>query len=379
MKIKVAILGMAVTCIAGSVMAQETDDMYFNSSDRAKLNASKPQKTEELAYVDRKESSATNADDENINTSDYSARNVNPEFTSRSNSALAQEDNGDYFINDYRFASANELNQFNNDYNKWQNSQWYNSGYYANNSMMYGGMGLGTSYYYNSYYNSFSNPWTSPYYQSGWYGSLSYYGGCPYYGNSWGMGIGYGSPYYGGYYGSGYGGGYYGGYGGGYYGGGNSYVVVESGRGSVYGKRPERGGMNYYAGNNTPGRRGEVSTRPSTSTSGGNTGGRVATNTNSSGRQDEYYNRSWRRASEYQRTSTSSYPSSGSNSNSSWTNSGSSNNSRSSSSWGGGNTTTAPSRSSSFDSGGGSSRSSGSSSSSSSSGSGSGGRTRGRD
>jgi hypothetical protein len=378
MKIKVAILGMTVACVAGSVMAQENDDMYFNSKDRAKLNSTKAdqKKTEALAYVDNEAS--TSAEDEDINTTDsYSARNVNPEFTSRSNSELAQEDDENYFVNDYRFANANELSQFDNNYNNWYSSQWYNSGYYGRMNA------------FNSpYYNSFASPWGSPY-QSGWYGGISFYSGSPWgYNSGWGYdpwsNYGYGN-YGGGYYGGGYygGGSYWGG--GGYYGGGNTVIIVEGGRGQAYGKRGERGGMTYYRPDNSaPNRRSAVVSRGSSS---GNSGGRVSTNNTSSGRvatstntgrtQDEYYNRQWRNT----RTNTGS-----GSGNSSWNNSGNGNGR--SSSWGGGNSSSTPSRTSTFESGGNSnSRSYGSGSSSggsrssgsSSSGSGSGGRTRGRD
>jgi hypothetical protein len=355
-------------------MAQENDDMYFNSKDRAKLNALKPAPVPHTVTFN--DEGANSEDDDITLASNYSSRNINPEYTSRSNSQLAQDDNGDYFVNDYRFSTSNSLNTFNNNYNNWYNRPWYNSSYYygsmanAWNSPYgnyYNGYNSPNSYYYD-YYN---NPWSNPYYQSGWYGSLSYYGGSPYYGNSWGFGWGYGSgwnyPYYGGSYYNGYFG-YNNYWGNNYWGNSNVVVVTENGgRGSVYGKRLTRGGMishqNENSGNRT---RSQIIPRGSDS---GNSGGRVATS-NSRG-QDEYYNRSWRRASEYPSStggnSRSSSWSNGSNSNSSW------NNSRSSS-W---STPSSPSRSSSFESGG--TRSSGGFSHSPSSGSGGGGRTRGRD
>ena len=384
MNIKVAVLGMMVASVAGSAMAQENDDMYFNSKDRTKLNekVAAQKKTEALAYNDRDEEATTSPEDDNINTTDYSARNLNPEYVSRSNSELAQEDDENYFVNDYRFANLNNLNQFNHNYNNWYNNdRWYNTSYYPNYNS-----GFNSSPYY---YNSFASPWCSLRYQSGFYGGLSFYSGSPYYGSSWGGGYnGWGydpwsSSYaygggYGGYYGGGYGGYYGGGYGG-YYGGGNNVIIINegSGRGQVYGKRPARGGMVYHPSNSTPNRRSEVGSRGN-----GASGGRVSTATNTgrvstatnTGRtqtQDDYYNRSWRS----NRTTTPS------NSNSSWSN-GSGNSGRSNSGWSNGNSSTTPTRSS--DNGGnsrswgGNSGSSSHSSSGSSSGS-SGGRTRGRD
>lgn len=379
MKIKAVILGISVACIAGSVMAQENDDMYFNSKDRAKLNASRAaDKAQTIAY---NEETSAESDEDYVNlTNSYSSRNVNPEYTSRSNSQLAQNGDENYFVNDYRFSTANSFNSFNNNYNNWYNRSWYNSGYYYGSMMNpwsspYGGYYSSPSSYYYDYYN---NPWSSPYYQSGWYGSLSYYGGSPYYGNSWGFGMGFGNgwnyPYYGGGYGSFYGGSYYGGYYGynNYWGGNNVIVVTEgSGRGSVYGKRESRGGMAYHPNESSANRtRSQIVSRGGNP---GNSGGRVATSsstTNTGRGQDEYYNRSWRRSSAYQNSGSSPSRSSswnnGANSNS-WNNS----NSRSSN-W----STPTPSRS--FEPSGGS-RSSGGYSHTPSSGSGSGGRTRGRD
>jgi hypothetical protein len=379
MKIKGLILSLTAACIVGTVAAQENDDMYFSSKDRAKLNAKRA--VENTARYSATANVEDEPEEEIVNPTDsYSARNVNPEYVSRSNSEVAQSDNEDYFVTDYRYANANNFNDFNNNYNNWANSQWYNNSYYGRP------MNSPASYYYNSW----NNPWSSPYYQSGWYGSLSYYSGSPYYGNSWGYGNswdygygGWGNPYYGNYgggwgsswsMGMGMGYGYGGGWGGGYYGRPNVIIINEGGgRGAVYGKRPTRGGSMAYGQQNSGARtRSQVTGRTGNGTP---SSGRVATSTGRT--QDEYYNRTWRRTSEYSNQNSNN---SRSNSNSGFSNS----RTNSNSSWDNNNSNNSNSRTNTFErsnsnSNSGFSGGSRSSSGSSSSGSGSGGRTRGRD
>jgi hypothetical protein len=384
MKIKGIVLGLMIACAAGTVVAQENDDMYFNSKDRAKLNAKKAKEVT-TATPSNETASAEEVDnsDEFTPTESYSTRNTNPEYTSRSNSEIAQTDNEDYFVSDYRDNNAQSLNRFNNNYSNWYNNSWYSNGYFA--SSMYG---------YNSpYYNGYCSPWNSGF-NSGWYGSVGYSWGSPYYGGYWGSGYspwdygygsyGYGYPYVS-YYGSSWA--YYGGGWNNYYNnwGGNNVIIIDNGssRGVAYSKRPTRGGMlnTESAGNRT---RSQIISRGDANSGGrdANSGGRVATSTSgrtqqqTAGRQEEYYNRSWRRTSESSSGSGSAYtsPTRSTNTRSSdWNNGGNRSStyqpSRSSSSY-------EPSRSSgSFNTGGGS-RSGGGSSSGSSTSGGSGGRTR---
>jgi hypothetical protein len=375
MKTRSIVLGLVVACLAGTVMAQESDDMYFNRKDRAKLNAEKAKETAVIASnSNTRTTQGVNEEEEEFTaTESYSTRNTNPEYTSRSNSEVAQSDNEDYFVSDYQYNTAQNLSRFNSNYSNWYNNPWYTNTYFA--PAMYGGW---NSPYYAGYYN----PW-SVYSSPGFYGSVGYSWGSPYYGGYWGSGYNAWDYGYGSYYGNPYGASYYGNswgyYGGGWnsWGGNNVIIINEgSGRGVAYSKRPSRGGMlnNESASNRT---RSQIVSRGD---AGGNSGGRVATSNSgrtqqTSGRQDEYYNRSWRRTSEAT-TNTSSR--------SAWDNSTPSrttNTTRSTSDWnsGGSRRTYEPSRSSgSFDTGG--SRSGGSSSGGSSSGSstsgGSGGRTR---
>lgn len=381
MKIKVILSVLILLMGVSGVFAQvEQDDMYFNSKDRAKLRAA--QKTSELTYASAKKTQASEPAEENFNPTDsYSARNVNPEYTSRSHSQTAKEDDEDYFVSNYQYNQRSQYNNWNNSFNNWYGNSWYAPNYFGS------GINSWNSPYYGSYYDSWGSPWSNPYYQSGWSGSFSYYmgnswnygwnmgfGNCwscnSYYNNPWAWNPYYGyssywnSPYYNNW---GWGGGY------GYY--PTRVVVVESGDriNHSYGKRPLRGGsMVTDRSNASRSRSGMVRTSTTDVTNG-----RVS---NSGRTQNEYYNRSWRyNGSNYSapantRSSTQNNRSSSwgnSNSNNSW------NNSNSNNSWNNRSSDySAPSRSSSssFGNSGGATRSH-----SSSSGSGSNGRSRGRD
>ena len=329
------LLSFAALVLTVSAFGQvENDDMYFNSKDRAALKAQRV--SEESSYTmasakkTKKAEKAADAEEVVNPTDSYSARNVNPEYAARSNSQTASADNQDYFVNNYKYNTSSNINKWNSAFNGWYSNSWYNANY--NYPNIYGW----NSSYYGSAYDPYGNPWCNPYYQSGWSSSFSYY-----WGNSWnygwGSGIGmsyaYGNPYgYGnswGYSPYGYG---YPTYGGGYgYGGypGNIIVVnnnygSDNGRNVVYGKRASHGGMvtsaqdAYYAPsrNDYP-----ASIRNSPS------GGRVSS---TSGRQEDYYNRSWRASQQTQYPSRSSSSNSsfdnwnGNNSNSSWSDHGTS-------------------------------------------------------
>ena len=369
---KKQVLSLAALVLTASAFAQvENDDMYFNSKDRAALKAQKASKESSLTMASAKKTKKVEQVapvEEVVNPTDsYSARNVNPEYAARSNSQTAAADNQDYFVNNYQYNTSSNLNKWNSSFNGWYSNSWYNANYFYPN--IYGW----NSSYYGSAYDPYGNPWCNPYYQSGWSSSFSYY-----WGNSWnygwgggiGMSYAYGNPYsYGspwGYSGLGYGYPYYGsGYG--YYPGNiiivnNNYGYGENGRKVVYGKRASHGGMvtspqdSYVA----PSR----SDYP-TSIRNGATGGRVAA---TSGRQEDYYNRSWRGSQQQ------SYPSRNSSKNS-WDNS-SWNNNNSNGSWNnnGSSRSSHDSNSYSPSSGGG-----GGSRQSAPSGGGSNGRSRGRD
>lgn len=292
MKIKgLLVAAFSLVGISGAfAQGIEYDDMYFNAEDRAKL---KQKRAAEVAYNAPEKSKQFDYYEEadNVNPTDsYSARNVNPEYTSRSHSQTAQEDEADYFVNNYQY-NANRLDNWNNNYNNWYNSSWYRPNFY--------GPGINTwnSPYYG--YSSWNSPWYDPYWSyNGWSSSFAfhyghrwnygwggnynywnrpYYGWDPYGGLAYGYGMGYGG------YGMGYGGGYW-----------NNYrypgtiVVVNqgesSGRGVVYGKRPTRG-TSIVSDRNSVRSRSSVTN----SVRDDNRSGRVSSS--QSQKQAQYYNR----------------------------------------------------------------------------------------
>ena len=256
--------------------AVEYDDMYFNADDRAALKAqtaiaySAPEKNNKFDAVEDRES---------VNPTDsYSARNVNPEYTSRAQSQSAEAEEQDYFVTNYQYNRIQQLTNSNNSYNNWYNNQWYRSGYYG------AGINSWNSPYYG--YNGYSSPWYDPFWAyNGWSSSFSYS-----YGPSWNYGWGgsynyWNRPFYG--WDSYYGGG--GWYGGGYW---NNYmypgtvIVINQNennrRGVVYGRRPTRG-TSMVSGRSSVRSRTDVNNSIRTDNSNGRT--------SSSGRQPEYYNR----------------------------------------------------------------------------------------
>ncbi len=270
----ILLAGFSIAAFGGAAaQGIEYDDMYFNADDRAKLRAQSTQ----LAYNTGRDARALDYYDEDasINPTDsYSARNVNPEYTSRAHTQSAQADEEDYFVDNYQYRS-NQLQNWNRNYSNWYNSSWYRPNYY--------GPGINTwnSPYYG--YNSWNSPWYDPYWaQNGWSSSFSFH-----YGSAWNYGWGgnynyWNRPYYGWspYYGLAYG---YGlGYGGGYW---NNYryprtiIVVNNGesggRSVINSKRPTRSSS---AVNRTV-------TRPRTSSFSNS-------RNDSNGRQADYYNRS---------------------------------------------------------------------------------------
>lgn len=288
MKARIVLAGLLVSMVVAEVSArQEYDDMYFRGKDRGKNNSMEA----EAAYASAKtkkqrpdEVAIPEADNSNP-TDSYSARNVNPEYVSRSNSEKASEDESNYYLEGYTPASANSNDNFNNSY--YNNTNGASSSYYANNSM-------------NSPYNASCacyDPWMSPYY-GGAYNSpwmTPAYGMGPSYG--WGTGLSislmYGNYWnpYGGY---GYGNPYYGGYGyPAYYGGNNNYYN-ESSRVVNYGKRPSR-----HSAVVQPTQRTDTRTRNTTTIADNTTNVSSGNKVRQRQTQDEYYVRPARRQSAF--------------------------------------------------------------------------------
>jgi hypothetical protein len=348
MKNKLALLAIASLAFSSAVAQKlENDDMYFTSKDRVKLRELRNSQATYASSRQVEKKSDLYAPDEEANPTDsYSARNVNPEYTSRNQSQVSQQDEENYYVNNYRTTTQSNLNNFNNSYSSWYNSPWYSS----------------------SYNGSYMNNWNNPYFRSGYSSAFGYGYGNNYYGygngygypsnnmwNSWGMyGNSYGyNPYFSGYgyYGNYYNSGYYNNAYYGSYGYPSNNVADNSNyKRPVYGKRAVRS-TNVVTG--TPDTRTRSTYDHNRSTSSNN-GGRTR------GRQEEYYSNTSSNTYTPQDSRTSTQH----NRASSWTNT------NSSPSWG------TESRSSSF---GGSSGGSTTRTHSSSGGSGSNGRTRGRD
>jgi hypothetical protein len=198
MKTRIVLGVLMASALALQVAAQvENDDMYFKAKDREKLRAENAAASfnvndkidNDYKAFKKKHFEETEEITENVNPTDsYSARTVNPEYISRSNSEQAGEDEQNYYVEGYtppttydsysgRGYSNNALS------NNWNNTNWnYRNSWYGN------------SFYdpfYSPYYG-FRDPWMSPYYcgGSGLSMSLGYT-----WGNSWGPGWNYGMGY----------------------------------------------------------------------------------------------------------------------------------------------------------------------------------------
>src|SRR6185369_3274877 len=98
MKTKSVMLTLVALTAMGSVFAQEFDDMYFTSKDRAKINlASRESAISVLASAKQKETNY-----QTINPSDsYSARNENPDYIAGSKVGSNTAQTSSYFTSNY--------------------------------------------------------------------------------------------------------------------------------------------------------------------------------------------------------------------------------------------------------------------------------------
>lgn len=281
MKTRIVIGSFVLTLMFFQAIAQENDDMYFNSKDRQK------QKVESVAtpnvnqkidddynafrkkHFDKDEEQNVAADTLNP-TDSYSARSINPEYISRSNSEQVSEDEQNYYVEGYAAPAYDSYSSGNNmDYNNLNgNNGYYNNPYSYNSPYNY--YNPNNSYYpSSSFYSPYGyggcNPWMSPYTTPGLTLSMSYAWGSPYYYSPYGY-SGYHSPYYSGF-----------GYPTYYYGG------TESSR-TNYGKRPSRNTAVVVPTRRRPER--EVTTTTTTS-------GRTSSRTRPA--VDEYYVKPYKR------------------------------------------------------------------------------------
>lgn len=325
MKFKAFLIGCLSLGVASGSFAQvEYDDMYFNAKDRAELNAMKASGS--LAMTGKKKSMLRDEFNENP-TDSYSARNINPEHVSRANSEAAQEDETNYFVSNYQQKTASGYSNWSSGFNNWYNSPWYSAGWYGP------GFSSWNSPYYSPFYSHMGSPydtWGSPYYDpfyspygygygagSHWNVGLSYSFGSPYHfypmsmrpWGAWGWGAGY--NWYNTWYPR------------------TTVVIVDNnvnGRNVSYGKRPTRDSR-AYTNTTAPARSRDNVNAPTYGRS--NSTGRTTTTSPTATRQEAYYNKNWRSASQGSATrpatrSTYNDRSSGSNTRSSGYNPGSS-------------------------------------------------------
>ena len=269
------ILGCFVAIVA---LGQELDDMYFNSKDRAKLNEGKIRADLGLSKNNTKAAEA-NAP---INPTDsYSARSINPEYSSQLNTGSTPVVEDNYFIPEFQPTGIN------------QNLSNCNCGSGSYYNPYYGNSAFNNPYY--GYTGGFGSPFSS-FYPSAWGNPYGGFGS----GLSMSMGYGWGGFNPGYYGGMGYGlGSYannfwnpYNSWGGGFY---NSYyprqvIVINNsdayGRKTSYTKRSSRSSnINHDVDNSRYNSDANVVGNSRNSLSGGRS--RAAT--------PEYYDRSWKR------------------------------------------------------------------------------------
>ncbi len=333
-KIILSFLSMSIA-LAAAGQSLENDDIYFSKKDRVKLEAARASESSSSYSASSRTSKKEQLEDEltgnptdSYSSTNYSARQTNPEFAARQNAQTAANDNGDYFVNDYKYSTASNLNNFGSNYSNWYNNSWYTPAYYGSSINSWN-----TPYY--GYNNPYYSPWYDPYWNySGYSAAYSYYNGNPY-GYGWGGSYNYWNrPYIG--YSSGWGWnlGYGYGFSNYYYGYPSTVIVVNNGgesggRRVVNGVRPTRGSV-MYSGNTVTRTRGTSSGNGGIVTSHPIDGGRIGNTpsngsggnvSNNSRRSDEYYNRSWR----YNTPANTNNSNNGRSNNSGWSNGNNSN------------------------------------------------------
>src|SRR5689334_19837816 len=140
MKTTLAYLLLLATTIGAVAQKVENDDMYFTAKDRAKLNATKltttPSRVTRIQQLGNEEVAVAAAPkaDAGINPTDsYSARNVNPEYSTKA-AKTDSKSSSDYFVENYAPTGVNgKLG------NRYTSNSYYNNNPYAyNNAYSYG-------------------------------------------------------------------------------------------------------------------------------------------------------------------------------------------------------------------------------------------------
>lgn len=156
MKTRLMLVAMMAAGSMAYAQSIEVDDMYFTAKDRAVANSTRE--------VTRQSTLRTVEDKTPLNPTDsYSARNVNPEYISRTKMDPNQPvETYSYFTPNYQPVAVNQ-----NINNNWGGSNPWNSANYINNpyNNLYGSpyntFGWNNPYYngFNGF-NSFNSPWS---------------------------------------------------------------------------------------------------------------------------------------------------------------------------------------------------------------------------
>jgi hypothetical protein len=177
------------------LFAQEHDDLYFRAKDRQKATAGKQAYASN--YEQFKKQHFPEAAQESTNPTDsYSARQINPEYLSRSQADVAGAADENYFDNQYSPASQavafNNAYYFNNNlWNRQWGTGWFNGGWARpwNNPWYWGYYDPFMNPWMSSWMNPWMDPWMSPF-TLGWnYGFNSMW--APGF-TGWGLSVGYG-------------------------------------------------------------------------------------------------------------------------------------------------------------------------------------------
>src|SRR5258708_30771423 len=124
MKTKSILLSVVAVTSGICAMAQENDDMYFSSKDRAKINL---RSREEVVLASAKSDGTA----QTINPSDsYSARNENPDYVAGTKAGANASANSSYFNPNYQSNVNQSL--YSNNCNCGYNNYGYNNPYCYN-------------------------------------------------------------------------------------------------------------------------------------------------------------------------------------------------------------------------------------------------------
>jgi hypothetical protein len=184
MKATLAYVLLLATVATATAQKVENDDLYFTSKDRAKLREAAPvmaKNSQTKADRNNEVAEKAQAPDTGLNPTDsYSARNVNPEYTTKG-SASKGTSKADYFVEDYTPTGVNDK----------LGNRYANNSYSGGNNPYSVYSPYSSPYSYGSPYNSFGNMGWGTSMSMGMGGMYGMYPGMM----SMSYGMGYGSMY----------------------------------------------------------------------------------------------------------------------------------------------------------------------------------------